>query len=566
MAPRTRKKGASAASKSSKQGNQPEDAAPGTNGLNTSTRAAVSKRPPQAPRSTNPSKRVRNNDATNANEPSHTDLSTGANDIDDQPPLNDLEVTPTLKNYKTLMKLWPPGRIIEHLREHKASTHNRPSTEVRDHVKLVFKQFNQELLMLAMIGQVSESTIKSIIPELTATRATSAYTLFLEYCIGCLGEPMPLRGAEEGGVVLGDRNRKNGARWRALSEDEVAVFDPIIFYALAGVPNPLLDLETIEDRVDDNQEEDGDTFVPIPAVHKLTVEEDELYRPIYERLVDLKKVENQLGKPSTGPSKSQLQRKSKTAIKRISHQLSCEAHRLDFAYYLVATSTVTPNKSTELGWLKQFTTHPQIATWANKSCSLATVFATYSQGESMAKAIALVNGKPKRQRPDKQQPSDKIKVDLGRLLAAITYKTLGYTPPQAFPQTADPVSEVKKRALPLSIGLAEGSRLTDEKLAVGFKKMQSTTRLEWINDIKDGKFRLTKLRVGSDEAIGEPVTLDDNEIEAALATTPRAMDKVVGSIDNNPSAESNSNQAANKNKNGGESDSTIESDDGEEED
>jgi hypothetical protein len=144
-------------------------------------------------------------------------------------------------------------------------------------------------------------------------------------------------------------------------------------------------------------------------------------------------------------------------------------------------------------------------------------------------------------------------------------KTLGYSPPQSFPQTADPVAKLKKRALPISVVLAEGSRLTNVKLEVGFTKMSCATRLEWLSDIKDGLFRLNKLRVGSDEVIGESVALDNNEIEIALATPPRAMDKVIGSIDNDTSGQSNSNQAAKKRKDGGESDSTIESDTEEEE-
>lgn len=479
--------------------------APGTTRSNTSTSGAGSKRVPS--RTSVPAKRVRTKTVNNlpSTNPQGTEDEQPVDTQESQP---NSEITPTLNNYKTLMKFWPPGRIREHLQENKGSTHNCPSTEIRDRVKLVFKEFNHELLMLAMIAQVSEPTIKSIIPDMTATRATSPYTLFLQYCLGCLLEPMPLKGDEEVEVKLGERNSKNGARWRALSVDERAVFDPIIFYALAGVPNPLLDLENSEDKMDDNQDkqdEGGDSLVPVPTIHKLTVEEDKLYRPIYEQIVDLKKVENELEKPPTGPSKSQLQRKSKTAIKKLAHQLACEAHRLDFAYYLVATSTLTPNKSAELGWLQQYTTHPQVATWANKTCRLATVFATYSQGASMAKAIASVNSKPKRQRPDKQQPSDKIKVISGRLLAALTHKTLGYIPPQSFPQTANPVAELKTRSLPISIVLAEGSRLTDDKLEVGFKKMRSATRLEWLEDVKDGNFRLIKLKVGSDETIGGPV-------------------------------------------------------------
>ncbi|EGG12592.1 uncharacterized protein MELLADRAFT_114799, partial [Melampsora larici-populina 98AG31] len=250
MPPRTRNKRASAASKSSNQPNQPEDSAQGTNESNNSTRATLSKRAPQGPRSTKPPKRVRNNTNTNLNEPSTNDTSVGAEDLD-----NESEITPTLDNYKTLIDSWPPGRIREHLEEHKSSTRNRLSSEISDCVKLVYNQFKQELLMLAMIAKVSETTIKSYIPEMSATRAISRYTIFLEYCVDCLTEPMPLRGQDESGDILGDRNRKTGAKWRALSDDEKAVFEPINFYALAGVPNPLLDPECEEEAVDVEQEE-----------------------------------------------------------------------------------------------------------------------------------------------------------------------------------------------------------------------------------------------------------------------------------------------------------------------
>ncbi|EGF99753.1 uncharacterized protein MELLADRAFT_112449 [Melampsora larici-populina 98AG31] len=375
--------------------------------------------------------------------------------------------------------------------------------------------------MLAMIGKVSESTIKSYIPGLSATRAISRYMIFLEYNLDCLNEAMPLQGQEEGGEILGNCHRKNRAKWRALSDDEKAVFNPQIFYALAGLPNFLLDSETEEEILDNDREEQGlggDSLVPMPKVDKLSVEDDELYRPIYERLVDTVKVENELVKPPAGPSASQVQRQSKAAFEKIAHQLSCESNCLEFAYYLVATSTVTPIKTSELGWLKQYMSHPPIATWANETCHLATVFATYSQGVSMVKAIASVNQKPKPQlqHPDKQQPSNKIKVDLGCLLAAITYKTLGYTPPQGFPQTADPVAKLKKGPFHFLLFLQKISQ----------------------------------------------------KFEAAINTAARAMHKVVGSCSNNSGDQSKENQAAKNAEKDKEdqSDSTIESGSEEKED
>ncbi|EGG04328.1 uncharacterized protein MELLADRAFT_108571 [Melampsora larici-populina 98AG31] len=458
MPPRTRRNRQGSAlphpSPSTEQANSAPAASP------TDTRGNLSKRPPARKP---PAKRSRNNQENDTTEETNPDD------------------TPTLENYKSLMPLWPPGRIRKHLKEHKSSTHNRPSSEIQTRVK----------------------------PEVAAKRAASAYTIFLKYSLDCLSEPMPLKGQDEqddGGSMLGNRNRKNDPDEKDSDDDE-------------------------EEKEDDR----GDSFVPVPNVHKLTIEEDELYRPLYERLVDLEKVKKELQKPSSGSSTSQLQRKSKNVIEKIAHQLACEANRLDFAYYLVATSTVTPNNSTDLGWLEEYTTHPAVATWANKTMSLAAVFATYSQGESMAKAIAAVNNPnsktKKRQRSDKQQPSDKIKVDLGRLLAALTLKTLGYLPKQGFPQTADPVAELRVMSLPVAVTMSEGSRITNEKLIVGFKKMKLAIRLEWINDIEDGLFCLIKLKVGTEETIGEPVALDADEIKAALGTTPCNLENVLAISD-----------------------------------
>lgn len=89
---------------------------------------------------------------------------------------------------------------------------------------------------------------------------------------------------------------------------------------------------------------------------------------------------------------------------------------------------MTPDKSSDIPWVKEFTTHPQVASWANKTSGLAAVFATYSQGESIAKAIdsANSNGEPKQKRfrstPGTLQPCDAIKVGLARALAVLVCK------------------------------------------------------------------------------------------------------------------------------------------------
>lgn len=138
------------------------------------------------------------------------------------------------------------------------------------------------------------------------------------YCV-CIESPLvPLKGDETSKTVIADHNRANGKRWKDLSDDQRAVFDPNMFHALAGVPNPL----AASDSDEDDESEEGDSFIPVPKVRTLTVEEEQLYRPIYKDLVDIKKVEEELGKPASGPSSASLQRKSSIVIEKVAHDVS----------------------------------------------------------------------------------------------------------------------------------------------------------------------------------------------------------------------------------------------------
>ena len=132
---------------------------------------------------------------------------------------------------------------------------------------------------------------------------------------------MPVKGQEEARILIAERNVKNGQAWSALSDDEKEVFNPEIFYALAGVPNPLLSPDLDQDCISLHDDQDGDTLVPVPNVHKLTLEQDNLYHPLYESLANLQKVLNELGKPESGDTIAKVQRKSATAIEKYAHMV-----------------------------------------------------------------------------------------------------------------------------------------------------------------------------------------------------------------------------------------------------
>ncbi|EGG10987.1 uncharacterized protein MELLADRAFT_92404 [Melampsora larici-populina 98AG31] len=380
----------------------------------------------------------------------------------------------TVDNYKEHMDAWSVGRLRTAIKKYKSSGGTRASTEVQTKARLINSKYEHELLMLALVDKVQLRTIKKAIDEVAPKKNPSNLGMYVSYAKESLALSMPNRGQEDGGDMLSQRNRINTDRWKALSLDQKAIFSPSLFYTLAGAPNPYAASDN-EDA--DDEDERGDIIVSVPKVRRLTPEEEALYRPIYEEMVDDDRVSANISKPKLGPSDALLQRKSLTAFQKFAHELACLANRLDFAFYLVGSSTLTPDKSNALGWTREFTTHQQVARWANKTSGLARVFATYAQGAAMADAIASATHppelKPKRKRSDKPQRSDRIKIQLGRMLVQLTVKALGRKPTQSFPLTEDPKSALLKRKVPLEMVRSDACTLSEEALKLGFKKMRT---------------------------------------------------------------------------------------------
>lgn len=85
---------------------------------------------------------------------------------------------------------------------------------------------------------------------------------------------MPARGDPDAAHLLTVRNQANAKTYKALDADEHAVFTSKVFYALGGYPD--YSAVTV---LDDNVY--GDASILVPEVPKLSAEDEELYRPIY---------------------------------------------------------------------------------------------------------------------------------------------------------------------------------------------------------------------------------------------------------------------------------------------
>lgn len=126
---------------------------------------------------------------------------------------------------------------------------------------------------------------------------------------------VPPRGDPDASNQLTARNQANSQTYRALEDDEYDVFTSRVFYALGGYP----DYSAI--TVTDDAGVFGDASVLVPEVPKLSHEEEQRYRPLYEKLVDLKKVERDRKLNTPAASAHREEKRSHQSIKKIAHQV-----------------------------------------------------------------------------------------------------------------------------------------------------------------------------------------------------------------------------------------------------
>lgn len=67
---------------------------------------------------------------------------------------------PNLENFQDKMSEWPIGKIRKYLRAHKTNLNNRPSAVIQQETELAYQLYEHTVLMLAVVGKVSEKTIR----------------------------------------------------------------------------------------------------------------------------------------------------------------------------------------------------------------------------------------------------------------------------------------------------------------------------------------------------------------------------------------------------------------------
>ncbi|KAH9822463.1 hypothetical protein DFH28DRAFT_1119444 [Melampsora americana] len=386
---------------------------------------------------------------------------------------------PTYENYQDLRDSWPTGRCLELMYSRRHLTVSRASPEAVVELNLAQKRFQWSIHMIAMMSDITVQTAKKELNMIDPSDTpTTAYDRWRAYGREPLDLPMPNKG--QSNPSLGTRNAIVGASWTTLNADEKAIFEAPLFFALAGLP----------DYSSFATEEINATTSKGPVVEKLNDREEAQYRPIFERLVDMERVNARQGEPF---DEADHRRKSLLALKKVHHTVACAADKHDWAYYFLVASAHRSSKAGKLGWSKFYTSHPAAAEYVEHEADFASTFSAYVQGLSAKDRMERFssNGK-KSQEPRPQAPSDRLKIDLGNKLLDMLQTTLGYKPRQGLPRGANIQEVFKRRGIPIKLVQHPGHALPTALLSAGFNKMNCEGRELWKQDIDNGLFTMEK--------------------------------------------------------------------------
>ncbi|EGG01744.1 uncharacterized protein MELLADRAFT_91920 [Melampsora larici-populina 98AG31] len=380
-----------------------------------------------------------------------------------------------IDKFEEKRKDWTLIALRQAIAKQNSKTSKAPQ-EIKSLVLSIRMEYEKRMLMAALMGGVPEIVVWNIVGKGAKKGHANPWIRFLAFCHQSLGEKLPEPGDKDGWT---NRNKKSASNWKKLSKHEKDVFRDPYFFALANLPDlsnvPFADENEInEDETDLQHLEES---APTPSVHKLTDEQKSLYQPLFDKLVDIEKLQSVYGKPTPSSSVATVQKKSLAALRKAHHA------QYQITYYLAAVSC----GSTE-GWTQVFSNNPSFANWSSKEAKVPQTLSSYIHGKS---AVQTVEGSKV------QQPSDERRTRLGRILNKLVecypLVTDDVYKGGKFPKSDDPEGELKKRALPIRVVQKAGSVMSKEELEVGHRKIKDATVKSWLKDIENGNFVIERI-------------------------------------------------------------------------
>ncbi|KAA1129300.1 hypothetical protein PGTUg99_025268 [Puccinia graminis f. sp. tritici] len=363
------------------------------------SQASKTKSSRKRPRISTNSNSDSSSDSTSEDEPENPTSSeteqanpTSKNQHTSNRPPQDEEVGFDLDNFESHLESWSLSELRATLQKKKHGTSNRISPEVQERLELLQQNYMKSKLMLALIGNVAEKTVTKFLGENKPPRRKSGWNRFAAFSLESLKYPVPPKGASEGWE---ERNIEIGKAWKLLDVDEKAVFSARIFQHFSGIPC------NFEDEPEDDEEESD-----------LTTDEIELYKPLYDKLVNIEKVNIVAAKGSEcqGENTSQTYKKALSATLKLNSELYTISNVYNTTYYLL-TATRSPGKNS---FCKEYSNDAAWLALAKKKWSAKETFEAYSHAREIQGDLEKIVGGSAGQK--QQKDSDLVKIKLRQAL------------------------------------------------------------------------------------------------------------------------------------------------------
>ncbi|POW20122.1 hypothetical protein PSHT_03929 [Puccinia striiformis] len=271
------------------------------------------------------------------------------NHCEGRPNEENLDTNFTLGNFKSQLPLWSIQKLRDVLAKRKKACSNRVYPNVQEALVLLQQNYIKSILMLSLLGRISENTTAKFLGENKPSRKKSNWNRLVAFSVTSEQTPFPPKGWEEHNVILGEA-------WENLSEVEKEVFEPKFFNSSR--------------RSHLEEEDDGGETV------KLTQEEDECYRPLYEKLAPYPTI-----RQAALSNRHHLNFKDLTELFTITNLYN--------STYCILTSSRAPGVnsfcheySNDVGWLAITKSR-----WASKE-----TFEAYSQAREMQEVLEKAVG------------------------------------------------------------------------------------------------------------------------------------------------------------------------------
>ncbi|POV98727.1 hypothetical protein PSTT_14221, partial [Puccinia striiformis] len=366
----------------------------------------------------------------------------------------------TLENYESLLDQWSDKQLRDVLGKQNDLSNQIPP-EIKEALEFHKMNYTKIKSALALIGNVSMKMVNSWLGEDKPSRRKSCWNRFVAFSKESAITPVPPKGSPYG---WDERNGHLGFTWKTtLSADERMVFNARIFRHFSKIPIAY-EVRTRAMKVQSRISSPPD--------------EEALYQPLYEHLVNHEKVKlmisGKIPDSSSNPEKQVINH-----IIRINSELFTLANQYNLTYYLL-TATRYPGRGVFVkscqtiqfglklhsrnGLLKL---HSKPIVKAERFKTLSTILMALLQRSGNAQIWSGLTSE-RRSMSSCVTGAQKVK----------------------FPKFADPETALLAKYPRLRIVQSEESTLTKDVLALGVESMHTEFREKWLNDISTGAFRI----------------------------------------------------------------------------